>query len=106
MAASERYQIRVVDCGESYTCGVEQTLLAGMEALGRRGIPVGCRGGGCGVCKIRILAGEYYAGKMSSACVSKEERACDIVLACKTYPRSDLELEAVGAIARRLAPMV
>ena len=30
-------------------------LLRGMERLGRRGIPVGCRGGGCGVCKVQVL---------------------------------------------------
>ncbi|WP_237717053.1 2Fe-2S iron-sulfur cluster-binding protein [Cupriavidus basilensis] len=44
-----------------------------MEALGKRGIPAGCRGGGCGVCKVRIEAGRYHTAKMSRACLSEAE---------------------------------
>ncbi|WP_431475415.1 2Fe-2S iron-sulfur cluster-binding protein [Marinobacter sp. KM021] len=28
-------------------------------------VPVGCRGGGCGFCKIRVLEGDFECGKMS-----------------------------------------
>ena len=41
-----RYEIRIDNTGETYTCADTRTLLEGMEALVRRGIPVGCRGGG------------------------------------------------------------
>ena len=71
-----------------------------MEALARKGIPVGCRGGGCGVCKVRIEAGDVRTEKMSRACISAEEEAQGLVLACRAYPRSDLQLSAIDKLAR------
>jgi ferredoxin len=71
-----------------------------MEALGRRGIPVGCRGGGCGVCKVRVEAGRVHNGPMSRACVSAEEEGQGFVLACRSHPRSDVTVTAVDRLAR------
>jgi ferredoxin len=99
----KQHEVHIANCGESYPCREDQTLLAGMEALGRKGIPIGCRGGGCGICKVHVRSGEYRAGKMSRACVSEEEQARRIALACRIYPRSDVVLEAAGAATRRLA---
>ena len=90
------YTVQIESLGESYPNSSEQTLLAGMERLGRRGIPVGCRGGGCGVCKVHITAGEYRCKKMSRAHVTAEEEAQGIVLACRCQPLSDIELSVVG----------
>lgn len=50
--AAARYDITIADTGERYSCAGHQSLLAGMEQLGRKGIPIGCRCGGCGICKI------------------------------------------------------
>jgi ferredoxin len=99
----QRYAVRLDNTGETFACRDDQNVLLGMEALGRRGIPVGCRGGGCGVCKVRVSAGSYETGRMSRACVSAEEEADGVVLACKLFPRSDLSLEMIGrmgALAR------
>lgn len=95
-----RFSIYIEQSQETFTCGDSQHLLGGMESLGRRGIPVGCRGGGCGVCKIRVTAGEYRVKKMSRAYVSEAEQADGIVLACKTYPLSDLSVSVVGKMVR------
>ena len=92
------YHVHILDTSERYICGADRTLLSGMEALGRRGIPVGCRGGGCGVCKVRVCRGVYAAQKMSRACVSAEEQASGVVLACRAYPASDIELQVVGRL--------
>ena len=68
-----------------------------MEQLGRKEIPVGCRGGGCGVCRVQVLdGGEYHTGKMSRAQVSVEDEAKGMCLACKLVPESDLQLKVVG----------
>jgi ferredoxin len=67
-----------------------------MEVLGRKGIPVGCRGGGCGVCKVRVLQGVYHTRKMSRACISDEEELRGVVLACKLFPESDLRVKVLG----------
>jgi ferredoxin len=92
------YQVEIDDTRERYLCTAGETLLAGMERLGRSGIPVGCRGGGCGVCKVRITAGDVLARKMSRAHVSPEELAGGVVLACRCRPQSDIRLTVLGAL--------
>jgi ferredoxin len=97
---SAPFNITIENTGECYPCSSVQSLLLGMEALGRNGIPVGCRGGGCGVCKIHISQGTYTAQKMSRAYVSAEEEQRGIVLACRTRPSSDIRLNVVGKMIK------
>ena len=103
------FSIAIGNTREHYRCRADQTLLGGMEQLGRKGIPVGCRGGGCGVCKVRIESGRARCGRMSRCHVSAEEEAQGYVLACRAYPESDLALRAVDRMARcierHLAPI-
>ena len=47
---AEKFLVHIENSAETYLCASDQDLLRGMEALGRRGIPVGCRGGGCSFC--------------------------------------------------------
>jgi ferredoxin len=95
-----RYEIRIDNTGETYACADTRTLLEGMEALARRGIPVGCRGGGCGICKVRIEAGAVRTEKMSRCHVSVDDEAAGVVLACRAYPMSDVQLRALDTMAR------
>lgn len=94
------YSITIEDTGEIYACKPEQDLLRAMEKLGRKGIPVGCRGGGCGVCKVEIVTGDTVSKKMSRAQVTEEDEARRRVLACRTYPRSDISLHVVGKMKK------
>jgi ferredoxin len=96
------YTVSISNTNEDFRCDAAQSLLGAMEALGRKGIPVGCRGGGCGVCKVRIDVGRVHTEAMSRACVSAQERRQGFVLACRAYPRSDLTVSAVDKLARRL----
>ncbi len=57
-------------------------------------IVVGCRGGGCGVCRVRVVSGTVDAKRMSARFVSADDLADGIVLACRVVPTSDLVLEA------------
>jgi ferredoxin len=57
-----------------------------------RRLPVGCRRGGCGVCRVKVSAGEFRSSPMSRAHISAEEEAEGIVLACAIYPLGDLRL--------------
>lgn len=100
MVLTEEYKVRIVDSDESYICDSTQNLLKGMVQLGRKGIPVGCRGGGCGVCKVQILSGSYTNKRMSREHVSVEDEAEGRVLACRTWPTSDIELQVVGQLQR------
>jgi len=68
-------------------------LLRSMELAGCRAIAVGCRGGGCGVCKVRILSGDFKCGRMSRQHIAEGELEQGFVLACRVIPQSDLEIE-------------
>jgi ferredoxin len=94
------FAVAIRNTRENYRCAASSTLLAGMEALARRGIPVGCRGGGCGVCKVRIESGSVRTDKMSREHVTLAEQADGYVLACRAYPASDVRLSAVDKLAR------
>jgi ferredoxin len=94
------FKVLILDTHEEYKCRDTQTLLLGMEALGRKGIPVGCRGGGCGVCKVEIVEGEFSKRPMSRDHVSEEEEARGCVLACRVKPLSDIRLRVVGKMKK------
>lgn len=80
------------DCSFGQTAGLP--LLHGMVAAGRSAIPVGCRGGGCGICRVRVLAGAYASRPMSRSRISAADEAAGIVLACRIVPQEDMTVEA------------
>ena len=94
------FNITLVNTDERFACSEKESVLAAMEQLRRKGIPVGCRNGGCGVCKVRVIEGECSTGKCSRAVVSEQDESQGLALACKTYPRSDMKVEVVGGMAR------
>ena len=100
----KRYRITIRDMGESYICRGNQHLLNGMAQMGKRGIPSGCHGGGCGVCRVKILAPEtaYRTLAMSRDHISVEDEAQGIVLACRTFPLQDFEVEVIGKIRKNV----
>ncbi len=96
------HNVTIEDTGEVYRCREDENLLVGMERLGKRGIPVGCRGGGCGVCKVAIISGEYHKRVMSREYVTAEEEAQGIVLACRARPLSDVVLSVIGKMKKNV----
>lgn len=98
------YQVTIDNTGELFRCAEDVHLLAAMEQARCHGIPVGCRNGGCGACKVAIQAGAYETRKMNRAVVSAEEEAAGCVLACKTYPRGHLVVRALGRVWQHATP--
>lgn len=94
------FQIRLFETGESFACDSTQSVLEGMARLGRRGIPIGCRGGACGVCKVEVVSGCTERKVMSRSHVSEEDEEKGRVLACRIMPGSDLELRVIGGMKR------
>jgi len=84
--------------GGSFNCAGDDRALLAMEHQGQHLIPVGCRRGGCGICKVKVLSGEYETLVMSRAQVSEEEEANGYALACRLMPRGDLKLSVVNQI--------
>lgn len=95
-----KFDVLIEDTGEHYACSDARSLLEGMVALGRRGIPLGCRNGGCGVCKVEILSGEFVTRVMSRAHVSEVDELAGAVLACRVHPRSDIRLAVQGKLRK------
>jgi len=86
---------------QTYPCAPGESLLRGMLRLGRKGIPVGCINGGCGVCKVRVLSGELRRlGPVSRAHVTEAEEAAGWTLACRVGPLTDVRLEVAGRLSK------
>ncbi len=89
--------VHVAQTGENFPCASDESLLQAMLRLGRKGIPVGCVNGGCGVCKIHIVEGQCRSlGPISRAHVSAEEEAAGFTLACRVAPVTAVRLEVAG----------
>jgi len=99
------FQITIEGSSDSFTCAAGKNVLKAMEQLGRRDIPAGCRGGGCGICRVQVVGnGEYHTGRMSREQVSVEDEARRICLACKLIPDSDLQLRVLGKWQKQFLP--
>lgn len=90
---TDTFIITDLDSGLQFKCKSTESVLAAMDRQGVKSIPVGCRGGGCGICRVRITGGTFETGKMSKLHVPFEERSEGFGLSCRIYPRSDLLFE-------------
>lgn len=96
------YTVTIEETGETFRCSPQESLLNGMERLGKKGIPVGCRGGGCGVCKVQVTAGTFQKRVMSREYVSEEDEAAGRVLACRVRPTSDVTIAVLGKMKKNV----
>ncbi|ABM58528.1 2Fe-2S iron-sulfur cluster binding domain-containing protein [Verminephrobacter eiseniae] len=92
-----KVSVLVEQTGERYACATTESLLQGMLRLGRKGIPVGCVNGGCGVCKVRVLEGRTTPlGPVSRAHVSEADEQQGFTLACRVAPATSVTLRVLG----------
>ena len=99
-----KHSVHVTQTDEHYDCHTNESLLKGMLRLGRKGIPVGCVNGGCGVCKVRIVEGSVRAlGPVSRAHVSAEEEQQGYTLACRAAPVAAVRLQICERLAKPFA---
>lgn len=92
-----KVNVTVTQTGETFACAIGDSVLQGMLRLGRKGIPVGCVNGGCGVCKIKLVEGEISKiGPISRAHVTAEEEAEGYTLACRVSPTCAVTLAVAG----------
>ena len=73
-------------------CQPGETIL---EALHREGhaLRVGCRRGGCGVCKVDVLSGEFaYHRPIADKVLTDEEKASGVCLTCRAEAVTDLHI--------------
>ncbi|GAC1619956.1 MAG: hypothetical protein NVS9B10_01150 [Nevskia sp.] len=90
------HRITLETSSSDFRCGRGQSVLEAMAGCNAGGISVGCRSGGCGVCRVQVLEGRYDAGTMSGEQITAECRERGIALACRLFPTSDLHLRVLG----------
>ena len=88
-----KYKISVQDTGISFECDENKPVLDAMIRNGKGPLRCGCYGGGCGVCKARVISGDYTVFQpMSAAHVSEAEKKQGLALLCCVQPRGDLTI--------------
>ncbi len=102
------HQITVNPGGRQFAAEADETIL---DAALRQGValPYGCRDGGCGSCKGKVLAGNIDHGKAQPHALKDEDKAGGMALFCCARARSDLTLECrqlgtAGEIPARTLP--
>jgi len=77
---------------QSFLCSKEHNLVQAARAQMVK-IPCACLGGGCGICKVKVISGQYEMDTYAKSALSDEEARIGYVLLCKTRPLSDLQIE-------------
>ena len=95
---ADHHSVTLSPEGLAFRCGADENLLQALQRVGvapalLAAVPVGCRGGGCGVCRIHVRRGQFRTGRMSRKHISEADVAAGTVLACRVFPESDLEIE-------------
>ena len=53
-------------------------------------VQVGCRGGGCGVCRVQVVEGDYRCKRMSRRFVTEHDEREGYALACRMVVVDDV----------------
>jgi CDP-4-dehydro-6-deoxyglucose reductase len=90
------YRITLSPVGNIVLCGLEETVLTAILRSGAS-VMFGCRGGGCGTCKMRLISGRVDHGRCSAAVLPEDERESGWFLSCQARALSDLTIELTAA---------
>ncbi|NLL62984.1 MAG: 2Fe-2S iron-sulfur cluster binding domain-containing protein [Ruminococcaceae bacterium] len=92
----KKYIVKILNENISVNVNEGDHILKGIARYNSSHKANGCRNGGCGVCKIRIVSGEFEVKKWSKEQVSDEEFEKGYALACRVFPKSDMVIEYIG----------
>ena len=100
-----RYKIVVKRGDETFYCDCLTGQTLSQALIFAKAIPFGCHGGGCGMCRIKIIHGSFRVKRFRNCDTnpnyfSEEKLKQGIALACLTCPTSDMELEVLGKKGR------
>jgi CDP-4-dehydro-6-deoxyglucose reductase len=83
-----------------------ETVLEGLYKAGFA-YTIGCRRGGCAVCKVDVLGGRFaYNRPVATSVLSDTERTDGTCLSCRAVPASDLTIEMRGECVRLVNPFL
>ena len=86
------YTITLSPIGDTVACRRGAPALSALSRSGAK-VAFGCRGGGCGTCKMRLISGRVEHGRCSAAVLLEEEKANGSFLSCQARALSDLTVE-------------
>lgn len=92
----ETYTITLLPMREVLPWAPGETVLGAILRAGAR-VFFGCTGGGCGVCKMRLISGRLDYGRYSVAVLSEAEKQAGFFLSCQARPLSDLTIQLAAA---------
>lgn len=86
------FTVQIKPSGHSFIVDSDESIL---DAALRHGyaFPYGCRGGGCGACKGKLLHGTVDYGMKRPPALSDEDINCGLALFCQAKATSDLTVE-------------
>ena len=99
------YTITLSPIGDAIVCRPGENVLGAILRSGAK-VVFGCKGGGCGACKMQLRSGAVDHGRCSVAVLPDEDKESGAFLSCQARPLSDLtvELTAANKYRRPLAP--
>jgi CDP-4-dehydro-6-deoxyglucose reductase/ferredoxin-NAD(P)+ reductase (naphthalene dioxygenase ferredoxin-specific) len=81
-------RIEVLNRKVTVDCPTSKTILdAALDA--ELDYPFGCQSGSCGACKSRLASGTAEMSDYSELALSEDERNGGLILACRSYPKTD-----------------
>jgi len=92
--------------GEVIYLDPAETVLSGLYKAGFA-YAVGCRRGGCAVCKVDCLSGEFtYDHPIADSVLTDGERTDGTCLTCRAVPRGDITIEMRDEDLRLINPFL
>jgi len=86
-------EVTIMPDGVRVTAGEGETLLRALARAGLR-YRVGCKRGGCGICKVQLVVGEVsYERPIAPQVLSDDERVEGICLSCRAVPLTNIVIE-------------
>lgn len=98
--------VTVHPSGEVIYLEPDETVLSGLYKAGYA-YAVGCRRGGCAVCKAECLRGRFhYNHPIADTVLTAGERADGTCLTCRAVPDGDITIEMRGEDLRLINPFL
>jgi CDP-4-dehydro-6-deoxyglucose reductase len=86
-------EVTILPDGVHVVAREDETLLRALARAGLR-YRVGCKRGGCGICKVQLKLGEVsYERPIADSVLSDDERVEGICLSCRAVPITNIVIE-------------
>jgi ferredoxin len=86
-------EVTILPEGLQVTAAEGETVLGALSRAGLR-YRVGCKRGGCGICKVQLVLGEVrYERPVADSVLSDDQRVEGICLSCRAVPITNIAIE-------------